>query len=50
MITIGKTPTLDIGDGFRFGLGYMAAALIMLGTVVVIGAALGVVSAGGKSQ
>ena len=42
MINIGKTPTLDIGDGFRFGLGYMAAALILLGTVVVIGAALGV--------
>jgi len=37
-----NTITLDFGDGFRFGLGYMTAALVALGVVAVLGAVLGV--------
>lgn len=44
-----KTTTLDFGDGFRFGLGYMTAALVALGVVAVLGAVLGV-AASGKQQ
>lgn len=43
-----NTTTLDFGDGFRFGLGYMTAALVALGVVAVLGAVLGV--AVGKQQ
>ena len=41
--------TLDFGDGFRFGLGYMTAALVALGVVAVLGAVLEV-AANGKQQ
>ncbi|WP_337871163.1 hypothetical protein [Meiothermus sp.] len=40
---------LEFSDGFKFGLGYMTAALVALGVVAVLGAVLGV-AAGGKQQ
>lgn len=40
--------SLDFSDGFKFGLGYMTAALVVLGVVAVLGAVLG--AAGGKQQ